>query len=1110
MIPDWLIPVAQTTKRLEDSIFSFDEWKARFCLEQHCSLEQVIALSWRFKEELKEEEEKLAQKKAIEAKNEDMRAKRAQEKADKAASSKKNKGGLKKAGKGAAINENIPDNGNSGENVEKGNVDRGQEDIGSKKSPVVVERADDVDEVEREEMIPQDVREQDGVYEFDAKITDGAVMMKVQAMKSKQHFPEFYNCVFSGYRQREDGSMGYIEEHKLVRNEYDILIGLNGIHTRGWSFDKVLEKVKHLVGGKPECIITFTFFDFSLFKKEPRPTPSQVPNIISGLAEVFSEIEKHVAADRAPPAEEVPNAAADHPSTTTQVEPNTAADLSPPATQVQNAAANRPFPATQEANAAADHPSTTTQVEPNAAADRPSTATQVEPNAAAHLSPTATQVSNAAPDRPNPTTQVANAEADHPSTATQVEPNAAADLSPPAIQVAQRTPNSEVQQVATAPGIFQKLKNSFIRFSTSPKRTTNIPAVDSASETNPEASTADNAVPHSTNIAAEHSTTEQFNAAPSVTNKQPSGEPSSQTITEAISVGNSAQPFATEETNAAPNKQPSGEPEPQKNLEAISVESSAQPSAATLTDEVINNRQFYGFEVVKQTSLGLRLVPIFDDSSNANFYNSAFGGYHSVNNTEGYIEKHRLIRSQADVLVGINRVDLLGWPHQKVQTYIHNQINDRNVSTIHLTFMDALIANDLYLQQVTSLDSNKRKRISEEDSQLNQNELDEEGKKRAKSNETTNEATSDVNIEMASDEPVGVTNTNTPSEEELNTVVVHPAVRDIPEHTELFRWARDSHCEHNIRYHRPVEFTKYVYFRKKHEWVGVSPCSSKRLCFRWMCEHFKDDFIRQCIENANEAQDTPEFSQLYRGEKKIFRLMYDNKKKRWWGIFGQSIIEEVLQDWVLENFPEWFINHCLDKPNKKHYIHAGDAKTNMDLTVTGYKPPVFLQNGKHTCVFSSLASGLMHLNDKKASDFILRHTELSEEASDAIGCAMMLLTGKELRYSAKLYRTGMGALQIFDDISCFPTVVRVKSSDGSAGHCITIVGLWVFDSNKAEAEPLSYEFLDWCCSTDTKKDRFVAAHYAVRFFHLKPRKEWNLCEKCRNGKGKEKCIYRLR
>ena len=263
-----------------------------------------------------------------------------------------------------------------------------------------------------------------------------------------------------------------------------------------------------------------------------------------------------------------------------------------------------------------------------------------------------------------------------------------------------------------------------------------------------------------------------------------------------------------------------------------------------------------------------------------------------------------------------------------------------------------------------------------------------------------------------------------------------------------------------------------------------------------MCEYFKDDFIKQCIENADEFQDIPIIPQLYKEDNKIFRLMYDSQRKRWWGVFGQSIIEEVSKDWVLENFPEWFINHCLDKPNKTHYIHAGDAKTNMDLTVTGYKPPVFLQNGKHTCVFSSLASGLRYLNDKKASDFILQHKELSEEASDAIGCAMMLLTGKELRYSAKIYNSGMGALQIFDDISCFPTVVRVKSSDGSAGHCITIVGLWVFDSNKAEAEPLSYEFLDWCCSTDTKKDRFAGAHYAVRFFHLKPRKEWNLCEKC--------------
>jgi hypothetical protein len=141
----------------------------------------------------------------------------------------------------------------------------------------------------------------------------------------------------------------------------------------------------------------------------------------------------------------------------------------------------------------------------------------------------------------------------------------------------------------------------------------------------------------------------------------------------------------------------------------------------------------------------------------------------------------------------------------------------------------------------------------------------------------------------------------------------------------------------------------------------------------------------------NNPQDSPEFSQLYRKEKKIFRLMYDNSAKRWWGYLGQTASEEVSIDWVTENFPEWFIRKCLQSPNKRHYINAGAAKTNTDLTVTGLKPPVFLQNGKHTCVYSSLASGLMYLNDKKASDSVLQHMDLSEEAPDAIGCAIMLV-----------------------------------------------------------------------------------------------------------------------
>jgi hypothetical protein len=129
------------------------------------------------------------------------------------------------------------------------------------------------------------------------------------------------------------------------------------------------------------------------------------------------------------------------------------------------------------------------------------------------------------------------------------------------------------------------------------------------------------------------------------------------------------------------------------------------------------------------------------------------------------------------------------------------------------------------------------------------------------------------------------------------------------------------------------------------------------------------------------------------------------------------------------------------------------------------------------------------------------------DAHDVIHLATMILTGSAFRYEFKKFKSGDGALQIFDDISCFPTLVRLMSGDGTASHCITIAGLWVFDSNKAEAEPLSHDFLDWCCSTDTIKDTFLAAHYAVRFFRKNPRKEWNLCQNCRKG---EKCMYKFR
>lgn len=67
MIPPWLIPVTDMTTTLEEGIFSDKDWKKHYCLEQYCSLEEVIRLSRRLQDEIREQEleKKIAEEKAL-------------------------------------------------------------------------------------------------------------------------------------------------------------------------------------------------------------------------------------------------------------------------------------------------------------------------------------------------------------------------------------------------------------------------------------------------------------------------------------------------------------------------------------------------------------------------------------------------------------------------------------------------------------------------------------------------------------------------------------------------------------------------------------------------------------------------------------------------------------------------------------------------------------------------------------------------------------------------------------------------------------------------------------------------------------------------------------
>jgi len=166
-------------------------------------------------------------------------------------------------------------------------------------------------------------------------------------------------------------------------------------------------------------------------------------------------------------------------------------------------------------------------------------------------------------------------------------------------------------------------------------------------------------------------------------------------------------------------------------------------------------------------------------------------------------------------------------------------------------------------------------------------------------------------------------------------------------------------------------------------------------------------------------------------------------------------------------------------------------------------------------VASALASAFRYFNDEKAHRIMKEYINRSANETDRLQQMESMLVNRNLRYRVEkfgkeatfrkeaVHKRVKRTLNIFENISCYPTVVVLRGSDGSVNHAVTVVGTWVFDSNVAYAQPLTLSLLDWCCSTDTVRSNFVQVHYAMRFFPASSkliRKEWNICDSCRNMK----------
>jgi len=251
-------------------------------------------------------------------------------------------------------------------------------------------------------------------------------------------------------------------------------------------------------------------------------------------------------------------------------------------------------------------------------------------------------------------------------------------------------------------------------------------------------------------------------------------------------------------------------------------------------------------------------------------------------------------------------------------------------------------------------------------------------------------------------------------------------------------------------------------------------------------------------------------------------IRYVKKQDKWFGWFGHNVkrrYEEVEVCFVERNFCTKFIAECMKNPGKVIHVVASAPKHQPppDSFRIQTMIPVYQQLHRDTCVASGLASAFRYFNDEKAHKILKEYINRSANEADRLQQIKSMLVNRTLRYKVVQYgkepRTSFNgkfrhrkcrrALDIFENISCFPTVVILRGSDGSVNHAVTVVGTWVFDSNVAYAQPLTLPLLDWCCSTDTVRADFVQVHYAMRFYPTSSRlirKERNVCDSCREEK----------
>lgn len=227
------------------------------------------------------------------------------------------------------------------------------------------------------------------------------------------------------------------------------------------------------------------------------------------------------------------------------------------------------------------------------------------------------------------------------------------------------------------------------------------------------------------------------------------------------------------------------------------------------------------------------------------------------------------------------------------------------------------------------------------------------------------------------------------------------------------------------------------------------------------------------------------------------------KGNTWVATFGQPRTPgckqnvSVSNEWVNANFDTRFIAKCQRNTGKLLQIRAGKASHNNRAEVSNLPKIHWQQRNEDTCIMHSLASAMfsMKATDKNANPVHNIIADLSKYPSYS------LKNLKDFLPRVGWLTIDIDTTDLLSNRSEMPRVVQLHSSSGSISHVVTLLGDYIFDSNKTHALTLTQAGLDNAClGKDTFRD-FICAFELMPCARVKkhmglwiPKRKWSHVE----------------